>query len=79
MANKSDLSNGIAWNPDHFREISELERRTGFSFQSSGWISDLGQAYLSDEALEELRQAKLYNLELQRLNKPKHPTQLPLI
>jgi 3'-phosphoadenosine 5'-phosphosulfate sulfotransferase (PAPS reductase)/FAD synthetase len=79
MANKSDLTNGIAWNPEHFRQISELERRTGFSFQSSGWISDLGQPYLSDEALEELRQAKLRNLELQRLNKPEHPTQLPLI
>ena len=42
MSNQSDLENGIAWNPDHFRDISELERRTGFSFQSGQWLSDLG-------------------------------------
>ena len=79
MSKQSDLQNGIAWNPEHFRDISELERRTGFSFQSGQWLSDLGRDHLSAEEIEALRQAKLSNLEYQRLNQPDHPTQLPLI
>jgi len=79
MSNQSDLQNGIAWNPEHFRDISELERRSGFSFQSGQWLSDLGRDHLSAEEIEALRQAKLSNLEYQRLNQPDHPTQLPLI
>ena len=79
MANKTDLENGIAWNPDHFRDIAELERRTGFSFKTDLWLSDLGQAHLSDAERDELREAKQRNLEFQRLNNPDHPTQLKLI
>jgi 3'-phosphoadenosine 5'-phosphosulfate sulfotransferase (PAPS reductase)/FAD synthetase len=79
MANKTDLENGIAWNPDHFRDISELERRTGFSFKTDLWLSDLGQAHLSDAERDELRQAKQRNREFQRLNNPDNPTQLKLI
>lgn len=43
------------------------------------WLSDLGQAHLSDAERDELREAKQRNLEFQRLNNPDHPTQLKLI
>lgn len=79
MASKSDLANGIAWNPDHFRDVSELERRTAFSFQSAQWISDLGIEHLSGDEISELQQAKLRNLELRRLNNPDDPMQMTLI
>jgi len=83
MANQHDLQNGIAWNPEHFRAISELERRSSFSFQPDQWLSDLGHEFLDPDELEELADAKLRNLELKRLNpgtkNPQLPTQLPLI
>lgn len=62
LASHNDLINGIAWNPDHFRDISHLERRSGFSFQSSQWLSDLGLTHLDDREQAELDEAKHRNL-----------------
>ena len=80
LASKNDLINGVAWNSDHFRDISSLERRSGFSFQSSQWLSDLGD--LSPEEQEELDEAKLRNKQFrqqaQHLRQSKHPKQLTL-
>ena len=85
LANKNDLINGIVWNPNHFRDISSLERRSGFSFQSAQWLSDLGLSHLDDQEQAELDEAKQRNLvyrqqqkQLKQRKKPKHPQQLTL-
>lgn len=83
MASRHDLRNGIQWNPDHFRDIADLERRSGFSFQANQWLSDLGQDYLTDDELAALQQAKKKNLALRQENKrqkhPDAPVQLSLL
>jgi 3'-phosphoadenosine 5'-phosphosulfate sulfotransferase (PAPS reductase)/FAD synthetase len=71
LANQGDLRNGIAWNPDHFRAISELERRSGFSFQPDQWLSDLGIDYLSPSEREALDAAKTRHHALRHPNQPK--------
>lgn len=85
LASKNDLINGIAWNPEHFRDISNLERRSGFSFQSSQWLSDLGLSHLDDQEQAELDEAKQRNQvyrqqqkQLTQQKKPKQPQQLTL-
>lgn len=78
MASQSDLQNGIRWNPDHFRDISKLERRTGFSFQSNQWLSDLGRDYLTDREIAELREAKRQNISLRKQNKVQNHSNEPI-
>jgi hypothetical protein len=81
LASRNDLINGVAWNSDHFRDISSLERRSGFSFQSSQWLSDLGD--LSPEEQEELDEAKLRNKQVrqqaQHQRQSEEPKQLTLL
>lgn len=82
LANRNDLLNGIAWNPDHFRDISDLERRSGFSFQPSVWLSDLGKSHLSATERDELDKAKERNKQhrqQQQVAKPQKPQQLSLL
>lgn len=83
LASKNDIINGIAWNPEHFRDISSLERRSGFSFQSSQWLSDLAPpGYLTSAEMEELEHAKRRNIDIRQLQKtqkkPSKPAQLAL-
>ncbi len=82
LASQHDLLNGIAWNPDHFRDISDLERRSGFSFQPKQWLSDLGLSHLDDREQAELDEAKQHNLvyrqQQKQQKKPNQPQQLTL-
>ncbi len=85
LASKHDLLNGIAWNIDHFRDISDLERRSGFSFQPKQWLSDLGLSHLNSQERQELADAKQRNLsyrqqqkQQKQQKKPKRPQQLTL-
>ena len=73
LANNNDLLNGIAWNPDHFRDISALERRSGFSFKPKQWLSDLGQSVLNLDEEQELVLAKEKNTLLRQLATPRDP------
>lgn len=78
LANKNDLINGIAWNPDHFRDISNLERRSGFSFQSSQWLSDLAPpSYLTSAEMEELEHAKRRNIDIRQIQKTQKKSSKP--
>lgn len=82
LASKNDLINGVAWNPEHFRDISSLERRSGFSFQSSHWLSELGLQFLNEAERQELAEAKIRNLQYRQQHlqqkRPKKPKQLTL-
>ena len=41
MGSKNDLRNGAQHNPDHYREMVDLEIASGFSFQNGYWLADL--------------------------------------
>ncbi|MEO1666751.1 MAG: hypothetical protein AAFU54_19085 [Chloroflexota bacterium] len=83
LSSRNDLINGVHWNVQHFRDISSLERKSGFSFQPGQWLSDLGESYLTDTERDELADAKARNIELRQQQKqvsePDIPKQLSLL
>lgn len=66
LANQNDLLNGILWNPDHYRDLVELELTSGFSFQQGRWLAEIRPELLSDDQRERLAQL--------RGTVPVHPT-----
>jgi len=58
LANRNDLHNGIAWQPDHFRDLVELELTSGFSFQHGQFLADLRPDLLTPNQRERLSAVK---------------------
>lgn len=57
LANQNDLLNGILWNPDHYRDLVELELTSGFSFQQGRFLADIRPELLTEDQRE--RRARL--------------------
>lgn len=80
LANKNDLLNGILWNPDHYRDLVELELTSGFSFQQGRWLAEMQPDLLSDEQHQrwaQLRQTAP-QAPIKIVAKPVSPIQLTL-
>jgi len=58
LASRNDLLNGIRWNPDHFRDLVELELASGFGFQQGRWLADLCPELLTDDQRSRLVHVK---------------------
>lgn len=60
LASKSDLAASASCpdNADIYREMVELEARSTFSFQDSGWLGDVAPHLLADELRARLEAAK---------------------
>lgn len=58
LASRGDLLNGIAWQPDHFRDLVELELTSGFSFQPGQWLADLRPDLLTPQQHQRLQAVK---------------------
>jgi 3'-phosphoadenosine 5'-phosphosulfate sulfotransferase (PAPS reductase)/FAD synthetase len=58
MASRNDLANGIVWNPDHFRDLVDLEITSGFSFQHKRWLADFAPELLTANQRQRLAQTR---------------------
>lgn len=80
LANQNDLLNGILWNPDHYRDLVELELISGFSFQQGRWLAEMQPDLLSDEQRQrwtQLRQT-VPQASIKTITKHTSPVQLAL-
>lgn len=63
LANQNDIVNGIIWNPEHYRDVVDLEIESGFSFQPKHFLGSLRPDLLhpdqrqSIETLQEMRRS----------------------
>jgi hypothetical protein len=74
------LLNGILWNPDHYRDLVELELTSGFSFQQGRWLAEMQPDLLSDAQRQrwtQLRQTA-QQASVKIATKPISPVQLTL-
>ena len=69
MASRNDLANGVVWNPNHFRDLVDLEITSGFSFQHKRWLADFAPELLTADQRQRLAQVRAQK---------DHPHQLPL-
>lgn len=49
LASVNDLKNGAEHNPDHYRQLVDLEIKSGFSFRMNFWLADLRPDLLTDQ------------------------------
>lgn len=76
LANQNDLLNGILWNPDHYRDLVELELTSGFSFQQGRFLADIRPELLTEDQRE--RRARLRQIPEVRPTVTAKPTTLPV-
>ncbi len=67
LASRSDLLNGAEHQPDHYRDLVDLEIASGFSFRQGLWLADLRPDLLTEDQRQALRQV--------RTAQPAHPTE----
>jgi hypothetical protein len=67
MASRNDLANGVVWNPDHFRDLVDLEITSGFSFQHKRWLADFAPELLTADQRQRLAHVRNTNNQPQQL------------
>ncbi len=58
LVSRSDLLNGAEHQPDHYRDLVNLEIASGFSFRQGLWLADLRPDLLTEEQCQSLRRVR---------------------
>ncbi len=58
LASRNDLLNGAEHQPDHYRDLVDLEIASGFSFRQGLWLADLRPDLLTEEQRQALHQVR---------------------
>ncbi len=58
LASRSDLLNGAEHQPDHYRDLVDLEIASGFSFRQGLWLADLRPDLLTEDQRQALHRVR---------------------